>query len=115
MNVFRFHFFLLSARQTKGLSIPSLKQLSRWIVLTLRWPTLARWIQVSNQRLAQLEEFGQKCKDKNAWRTRVQKWLQPDPDAIPEIFDEELYYFFRNEGTKEPKDRLSSAYKQGLF
>jgi hypothetical protein len=115
MNVFRFHFFLLSARQTKGLGIPSLKQLSHWIVLTLRWPTLARWIQANNQRLAQLEEFGQKCKDKSAWRTRVQEWLQPDPDAIPEIFDDELYFFFRDEGTKKRKDRLSSAYKQGLF
>ena len=45
MNVFRFDYFLLLARQNRGLNVPSNSQLARWITLTLKWPELARWIQ----------------------------------------------------------------------
>lgn len=42
MNVFRFDYFLLLARQNRGLNVPSNSQLARWIALTLKWPEFAR-------------------------------------------------------------------------
>ena len=42
INVFRFQYFLLLARRNGGLNVPSEKQLTRWIILSMRWPELAR-------------------------------------------------------------------------
>jgi hypothetical protein len=36
MNVFRFQYFMLSARQTQRMNIPSLEHLSQWVVLALK-------------------------------------------------------------------------------
>jgi hypothetical protein len=79
MNVFRFQYFLLLARQNRGLNVPSNIQLSRWITITLKWPELARWIQgrynspeyerkssaitVSvHRRLKDIEDIAEECK-----------------------------------------------------
>jgi hypothetical protein len=51
MNVLRFQYFMLSAREAQGLEIPSLEHVSRWIVLSLKWPTISKWVQGNKARL----------------------------------------------------------------
>lgn len=43
MNVFRFQYFLLLARESTGFSIIPDKCLMRWIILSLQWPDVIQW------------------------------------------------------------------------
>jgi hypothetical protein len=47
VNTFRFHYFLRAARESLGLSIPSLEQFTFWIILSFKWPQLIRWLEWS--------------------------------------------------------------------
>ena len=59
MNVFRFQYFILLARRTQRLSAPTDEQLAHWIVLSLKWPDLVRWLHSNPRyRLMQLENLG---------------------------------------------------------
>lgn len=106
----------MSARQTQNLSIPTVEQLSRWIVLTLKWLVIGRWLQINVNGVEKLEEFGRTCINYNEWREKIQSDLILKPDSFPEIFDEGVYHFFRHEGNeiKEKEKRLSSAAGKGL-
>jgi KAP family P-loop domain/Pentapeptide repeats (8 copies)/Pentapeptide repeats (9 copies) len=116
MNVFRFSYFLLSARQTKGLGILSLEQLSRWIVITLKWPSMSRWLQGNVHGFEKLEVFGRMCKDYIAWRKKIETDLMLHNDTFPEIFDEEVFFFFRREGKEIKKEeKLSSGSGKGMY
>jgi hypothetical protein len=117
MNVFRFHYFLLSARQTRSLAVPSLKQVARWIVISLKWPVVSRWLQGRADRVEKLEKFGQECKTYDEWKTKIENELQFGTNTMSKIFDEELFDFFHHEGStiKEKQKRLSSSAGKGLY
>jgi hypothetical protein len=117
MNVFRFHYFLLSARQTQDPNIPSIEQLSRWILLSLKWPTVSRWLQGNVQALEKLEEFGRSCNNYVDWLKKIEADLRLKPDTFPDIFGEGVFFFFRREGNeiKEKEERLSSSSGKGMY
>jgi hypothetical protein len=115
MNVFRFQYFMLSARQTDGPSIPSLEHVTRWIVLTLKWPTISRWLQGNTPRLQQLEDIARASKDRNQWKKEVETRANLKADAIPEIFDETVFLFFKREVSGENKKPLSYSAGKGLY
>jgi hypothetical protein len=115
MNVFRFHYFMLSARQTEGLSIPSLEHVSRWIVLTLKWPTISRWLQGNTSRLLQIEGIARASNDRDGWKSRIETEANLKADAIPEIFDEAVFLFFKREVSGENKKSLSYSAGKGLY
>jgi hypothetical protein len=47
VNAFRFNYFLWWAHRAQGFRSPTLDQLLRWTVLSLRWPEVVRWLRRS--------------------------------------------------------------------
>jgi hypothetical protein len=115
MNVFRFQYFMISARRTQGLSIPSLEHVARWIVLTLKWPTISRWLQGKTPRLLQLENIARASNDWDVWKNKIETEANLKTDAIPEIFDETVFDFFKREVSGKYKNPLSYSAGKGLY
>jgi hypothetical protein len=44
INAFRFHYFLWWAHRAQELPGPTLDQMLRWTVLSMRWPEVVRWL-----------------------------------------------------------------------
>jgi hypothetical protein len=92
MNTFRFQYFLLKARQIKSenkVEDPLSKyQLKRWVILSLKWPELVRWLQwyMKNHKkdseqehagLKILEDiYGSDDKIDDYWKDNVSKTLE---------------------------------------
>jgi hypothetical protein len=132
MNVFRLQYFLLLARQTRGFITPSMDQLSRWIILSLKWPDLVRWLQWSGERkvnksaygknttltgyrLMQLEDIGRRSDNQYEWQNRAETDLQLGTEIAPWIIDEDVMKFFKREGNMPPNERLSTSAGRGLY
>jgi hypothetical protein len=132
MNAFRFYYFLKLARVNRKLPVPSDLQLTRWIILSLKYPDLVRWLQwrpyvvktvtesgdpiTTNERLKKLENLGRKCTTQNEWKTGIEKELLLNADSVSWVNDEGLREFFHEEGNKNPvKDRLSASVKNGFY
>jgi hypothetical protein len=115
MNVFRFHYFMLSARQAEDLNIPSLEHVSRWIVLTLKWPTISRWLQGNTYRLLQIEGIARESNDRDTWKSKIETEANLKTDSIPEIFDQNVFDFFRREVSGKYKNALSYSAGKGLY
>ena len=47
INSFRFHYFIWWARRAQELESPTLEQLLRWTVLSMKWPEVVRWLRRS--------------------------------------------------------------------
>jgi hypothetical protein len=41
-NLYRFYYFFILARESKGQAVPIEDQLKRWIILMLKWPDNAK-------------------------------------------------------------------------
>ncbi len=122
-NMFRFLWFLRQARKRSGLPAPSLKQLQRWVILSMKWPGVVRWaccrrggsIQNTKTRLENLETIGKKSKSLEAWETNLQEELQLEAEKTPWIRDRELMKFFQKESSLKKNLRLSAAAGLGLW
>jgi hypothetical protein len=44
VNVFRFNYFIWWARRAREVEIPTIDQLLRWTVLSMKWPEAIRWL-----------------------------------------------------------------------
>jgi chemotaxis protein histidine kinase CheA len=133
MNVFRFQYFLLLARKNRGLSVPSDEQLKRWIILSLKWPEVVRWLQWrnssqvthkhsenggnSNAGLKNLEEvFGSKITDQEEWQKMVTNILGTEVTNTSWIADEGLREFFIAEtNEKDSNKKLSTSVGNGFY
>jgi predicted KAP-like P-loop ATPase len=115
MNVLRFQYFMLSAREAQGLEIPLLEHVSRWIVLSLKWLTISRWVKGNKARLLQLEGMARESSNNDEWKKRIEVEGSIKADAIPEIFDEPIFRFFKNEVDKKDRQPLSYSAGKGLF
>jgi hypothetical protein len=140
MNVFRFEYFLLLARQNRGLNVPSDSQLGRWITLTLKWPDLARWIQgrynfseytkkpaagnmrYIHKRLKDIEDITEECKKQTngdsskTWQQKMESLLGLKAEKNSWIADESLRNFFMDELDKyKPEERLSASVGNGFY
>jgi hypothetical protein len=136
INVFRFHYFLLLARQAQRFSTLPLEQLTRWIILFLKWPDVIRWLQgsvgeneyssnyvlesgvpttLTGYRLMQLENLGKTCKDLTEWQKRAREDLKLKVDAVPWLTDESLRRIFEREGNLVAEKRLSHYAGRGLY
>jgi hypothetical protein len=102
--------------------------LRRWIVLSLKWPEVVRWIRRSYggreagpsearspSRLKQLEEFGGSSQDQEAWQAAIMAQFQLTAEKAPWIADDELRQFFKAESELEESSRLSTAEGNGLW
>jgi len=130
-NVFRFLFFLRWAREGRGRPSPSPQQLRRWIILSMKWPEVVRWLRRSYSgregetppgvvvsptasRLRQLEDIGARGQNLKGWQEEITNTFQLQVEKTPWIADEDLMKFFRREGGLAP-ERLSDAAGMGLW
>jgi hypothetical protein len=133
MNVFRFQYFLLLARQNRGLPVPSDKELKRWIILSLKWPEVVRWLQSrsislknneqasdandGNEGLKKLENtLGHKVTSQKDWQRMVMDNLGLEVSNTPWINDEGLRQFFKDEANQtDPYKKLSTSVGNGFY
>lgn len=132
LNMFRFLFFLKWAREGRGKTSPSLEQLRRWIMFSMKWPEVERWLRYSYNRgegwileektvstnvtrLRLLEDIGAKSKNMEEWLSETKDMLQLTVEKAAWVADDDLRKFFQNEGSFEEKDRLSAASEMGFW
>ncbi|MCY1078632.1 KAP family P-loop NTPase fold protein [Archangium lansingense] len=130
INAFRFHYFLWYAHRARGFEGPSLGQLVRWTMLTMKWPEVVRWLRRGSQprrvdasnaaplpasRLRQLEDLGAKAADLTTWQQQARQELQLDAGTTGWLRDEALFRFFRTEGASPEAQRLSGGVGKGLW
>jgi hypothetical protein len=137
INAFRFHYFLWWAHRAQELQGPTLEQLLRWTVLSMRWPEVVRWLRrsggivwgadpdgtapkgkapVSLTRLKLIEEISGEATDIAAWQQQARKVFHLTPIMAPWLNDDELFRFFQAEATQQPEgQRLSDGVGKGLW
>jgi hypothetical protein len=126
MNIFRFQYFIWATRKSLGFPVSSLEQITSWIILSLKWPEVVRWLQWGpswveygksriipkhmRDRLKMLEDLGHKCNKENLdWQTVVKSIPELDPEKHSWITDEGLGDFFKNQGNLSVERRLSAS------
>jgi len=123
INSFRFYYFLRSAREARSQAVPSLDQLSRWIVLSLRWPGIIRWLRgrglVSDESavrdLALLETAAQKSTALSAWVDAASEAMRLTDKEKTWLSDEDMQSFFATEAKLSDAERLSASLGKGLW
>lgn len=102
---------------------PSVEQLSRWIVLSLRWPVIVRWLRTTESNserpktngLADLSKLVEESKDGASWAERAADLIGLDEKDRVWVSDEQLFDFFKNEHELLETEQLSSSLGQGLW
>ncbi len=133
INILRFQRLLMTSID-KGKSTPSFDQVSRWIILSLKWPQLIRWLYWSpaeilydikssepshtnfvKSRLERLE----KCSTEEDWYNKLKEVLQIKVDDnnnnVNWINDKSLQEFFKRESTLYKNEPLSSGAGLGVY
>jgi hypothetical protein len=124
VNLFRFYYFLRSARQASGQQIPTVDQMCRWIAFTLKWPEVARWLRChptpqdgsSEPPLKALERLGGTTTVISDWQQGMDKAFGLKLEQTGWLANEDLHAFLRSEVTNhKAEDRLSSCSNVGLW
>ncbi|WP_425252812.1 P-loop NTPase fold protein [Janthinobacterium sp. NFX145] len=133
LNFVRFVLLLRIARISHGLPVPSLAQYQRWIVLCIRWPDMALWLQwggsmpphasttpsmddVVSRRLCCLEECSAlPDNDREKWSTSAAIRLGLPSGQVSWLEDPEIYHFFSHETSLPREERLSSGAVIGFY
>jgi len=123
VNVFRFFYFLRAAREARKEPVPSLQQMSRWIVLSLRWPELVRWLRRGNLAkgsssdpvLGAFERLASESSDLAAWLNGADSSFGLRAGEVPWLSDGNLFEFFRVESGFAAGQRLSDATGKGFW
>jgi hypothetical protein len=123
VNLFRFYYFLRAAREGRKEQVPSIEQMCRWIMLSLRWPEVVRWLRhpsrqksVTCSSLAALENLGAASKDIMSWQKGAESELGIKPSDASWLSDENLLRFFQKEASSyQARERLSACTGMGLW
>jgi len=123
VNVFRFYYFLRAARDARGETVPSLRQLSCWILFSLKWPEAVRYLSrvqavAHTSRRAQvelLEKCASESQDVSSWRKRAAESLGIEGSENCWFWSEEIMRFFQHESALPSSDRLSASFEKGLW
>lgn len=123
VNVFRFYYFLRAAREARSDPVPSLKQLSRWILFSLKWPEAVRYLSrsqlsaaaVSHPQFEALENSAKNCESQDEWLERAAEALGMKAEANSWLSNQEMMRFFRSEAELPQRERLSASYGKGLW
>lgn len=137
INAFRFHYFLWLARRSQTQDAPTLDQLLRWVVLSMKWPEVVRWLrrsggsewqiaadgdgsngagQVAPSRLRLIEEISGAAKNLADWQKLAQERLRLEPRSAPWLCDDDLLEFFHHEHTDfSAGQRLSDGAGKGAW
>lgn len=142
VNMYRFQFFLRTVKENRRKEqgmltpLPSLDQIARWIVLSLRWPDAVRWVQQGSgevkvlmeegiesednvkERLELLEHYAEKF-NRDDWRKSLQHILDDQTKITPWTLDEDFRTFFVNEAAlaenKNENESLSKGAGWGIY
>ena len=123
VNVFRFYYFLRAAREARRDPVPSLSQLSRWILFSLKWPEAVRYLcrtqlpsdVVRHPQFEALEKVAKESRNHEEWRKRAAEALEMKPEENSWFCTPEIMRFFRSESERPEQDRLSASYGMGLW
>lgn len=135
INAFRLHYFLWWADRAQGIEGPTLDQLRRWTVLSVKWPEVVRWLRRSggsdwrapeavpgqeaptvSTRLKLLVEMSGEATDVASWQQQAHELLRLTPQETPWLNDDELLQFFYQEVVEYPEgQRLSDGVGKGLW
>ena len=132
LNMARFYLLLRIGRIASGKQVPDIEQYERWIMLTLRWPDMTRWLQWGDAdvglgggepeklgsvagRLQRLEQQAEQSADFAAWNADIARRLGLLADEVSWLKDDNLFAFFKQEAAKEPKERISAGAQLGFF
>jgi hypothetical protein len=123
VNVFRFYYFLRAAREARDEPVPSLKQLSRWIQFSLKWPEGVRFLwrtqlgshAASHPQLEALEKVGKQSRTIEDWKKGVSNTLELKAEENAWASNPEVMRFFQNESTLPEEERLSASCGKGLW
>ena len=99
VNSFRFYYFLRSALLARRAQAPSVEQLSRWIVLSLRWPAIVRWLRTTESNpersktngLTELSKLVEESKDRASWAEGAADLIGLDEKDRAWVSDEQLF------------------------
>ena len=127
LNVLRFNEVMQEGRKELKLLTPEPDVLRRWIILTMKWPQVALWVQrggsgigyersINGDRHLQLEKLEKNAsRPMDEWTKILKELLQVDStENIPWIRDENLKKFFERENREEGK-KLSQVVGMGLY
>lgn len=133
LNFVRLVLLLRVARIAHRLPVPALEQYQRWIVLCIRWPDMALWLQwggsmpphtsttpvmddVAAKRLYCLEECTTLPENTNEkWGRSAAVRLGLPMNEVAWLADPEIYLFFAHEMTLPQSQRLSTGSAIGFY
>jgi hypothetical protein len=137
LNILRFYYFIREGRKAAELPYPSLDQIKRWIILVMKWPQVAVWLQKGvmerendnpvGDKLLGLEKniVGDKSRqvtvssNKKPRKTKqISENDTDDNDMGLWLNDKSLSLFFKNEiniKNEKPEEALSTANEKGLY
>jgi hypothetical protein len=123
VNVFRFYYFLRAAREARKDPVPSLSQLSRWILFSLKWPEAVRYLSrmqiapnaLSHPQFAALEKAGKESQSLEDWKKGAALALEMNAEDNLWLASQEMMHFFKAESRFDSAERLSASCGKGLW
>jgi hypothetical protein len=123
VNVFRFYYFLRAAREARKDPVPSLSQLSRWILFSLKWPEAVRYLlriqlapnTLSHPQFVALEKAGKESQSLDDWKKSAALALGMNADDNPWLSSQEMMRFFKTESGFVEAERLSASCGKGIW
>lgn len=134
VNVFRLNYFLWAVRRSRGLEVPTMRQLLRWSIFSMRWPEVARWLRRGGlgeweppgeqerqdgefvTRLTILEQIAGKAQDLETWTHEVLTRFRLGDDPPRWLEDDDLWSFMRErENDLGESLLLSGGANKGLW
>jgi hypothetical protein len=134
MNMLRFYRYIMEVIDNSKDS-PSLDQIRRWIILSLKWPQLVRWLYWSNsesnntnnqsnnssnstrKKLEMLERFATEITNQDKWIEKLKEIfsITDDDSSFSWIRDNNIRKFFATENIEYKERPLSSGAGQGVY
>jgi hypothetical protein len=123
INVFRFYYFLRAAREARKAPVPSLSQLSRWILFSLKWPEAVRYLGriqlgadvIRHPQLEALEKAGKESQNLDDWRNGAALAVGMKVEETSWLSSQEIMRFFKAESGLAEEERFSASYGKGLW
>jgi len=129
INLLRFQYFICTARESRNQPVPPLETLARWIILSLKWPDMIRWLQsggessdphgkldnTTKQRLLRLEQIARVNDNFSRWKSGIEDYLRVEKDSIRWANDYNLWQFFAKECDTEESKRISESTGKGIY
>lgn len=137
INAFRLQYFLYCTKieqaSVRGIQIKvDFDQVKRWVVLSMKWPEVIRWIQHNGgrdrranlnekdsnclSRLKQLELMGKESTNMGIWLSKAREIVQLNIETTPWLKDDALRQFFYDEFNNYSEGhRLSDGSGKGLW